>query len=312
MKGMIKIVTIVEEYLENILLPRIISFGATTESASIVKNDIHTRLLSIISQWNDEEFRNTILFTGLEEACFYDSEASLDIKCLVVVAIRNSLLEDMKSTIRAAKKLGLSKPIIDDNTIKIITHEAIQYFNKHDFKCLSFQRPNNNEDSNPYVNLKDKYPVAWEAMKQLSQCINYIQFPSLEIPSQKPSILINPANISGTKTEVQSGIDPTIDSLLQQILNLVIEGKQPFFFCDCFKMISRNPDKLFKILNLVLSSNAPVVTINYYISNGYVARRTNLLRPAHNESDIVLKLRNLSGVRKTHANILKIMRDTYN
>ncbi|CAM3906819.1 hypothetical protein COLU111180_13675 [Cohnella lubricantis] len=233
----------------------------------------------------------------------------MDIKSLVVVAIRNSLIEDMKSTIYAAKKLGLSKQILDDSTIKIITYDAIKYFSENELNEISINFSSLEETSDdPYLHLKESYPIAWEAMKNLSQCTNYMQYPTLEYAQPKSIVTINPNEKSRTMTEVQSGIDPRIDNLLQQILNSVISGRQPFFYCDCFKMISRNPDKLFKVIDIVLSSSAPVVTTNYYISNGYVAKRSKLLRPAHDEDEILVKLKDTSGLRKSHLEILKIMK----
>ncbi|AIW40945.1 MULTISPECIES: hypothetical protein [Paenibacillus] len=232
----------------------------------------------------------------------------MSIKSLVVVAIRNSLIEDMKSTIHAAKKLGLSKQIIDDSTIKIITYDAIRYFSEYELNQITINFTSQEETSDPYFHLKERYPIAWEAMKHLSQCANYIQYPSLECAPPKSIVTINPNEKSRTMTEVQSGIDPKIDNQLQQLLNFVISGGQPFFYCDCFKMISRNPDKLFKVIDIVLSSNAPVVTTNYYISNGYVAKRSKLLRPAHDTDEILIKLKDTSGLRKSHLEILKIMK----
>ncbi|WP_374019098.1 hypothetical protein ABU162_04995 [Paenibacillus thiaminolyticus] len=301
----------IKSYLDNVLLPKLISFGATSKVAHIVKDDVHKRLISIISRWDQQEFRDTVLLTGLEESFFYEPEADLKIKSLVVVAIRNSLIEDMKSTIKAAKNLGLPKRIIDDQTIKIITYEAIKYFNEFDFNSLAIKSSDLDDSSDPYRNLKDKFPLAWKAMYNLSLCQKYIQYPPLETTIQHSPILINSVpsiKMHGTEEEVQSGLDSTIDIKLQQILELVIRGEQPFFFCDCFKMISRNPAKLFNVVNIVLTAGAPVVTSNYYISNGYVARREKLLRPAHNKKDMALKLNNTFGLRKSHSNILKIMR----
>ncbi|EFM09507.1 hypothetical protein PaecuDRAFT_3554 [Paenibacillus curdlanolyticus YK9] len=295
---------LIEDYVENILLPQLIYYGANVQSASEVKRDIKYRLASVINLWKQPEIRNTILLTGLEEAYYYKPDADLLTKSLVVVAIRNSLIEDMKSTLAAARRLGLSKVIIDDKLIREITGKAINYFNKHDPNTVAISLVDN--ANNPYIDLSSKYPIAWEAIKNLSQCKSYTKYNPIECDQASSTIFINPKMSDGMKTvEVQSGIDPTITDQLQHILNFVMEGKQPFFFSDSFKMISRNVDKLFKVLNIVLSSNAPVVTVNYYISNGYVAKRSNLLRPAHFESEVIDKIKDVSGLRKTHAAILK-------
>ena len=65
-------------------------------------------------------------------------------------------------------------------------------------------------------------------------------------------------------------------------------------------MITRNPRKLFSVLEFVLASGRAVVTHNYYVRNGYVARRTPLVRPAHDVSDLRMKFHDTSGLLPGH------------
>jgi hypothetical protein len=51
---------------------------------------------------------------------------------------------------------------------------------------------------------------------------------------------------------VLSGIDPSYDQQLVTILNYIKEGDLLYFFADSFKGITRNPDKLFRIIDFVL------------------------------------------------------------
>lgn len=106
---------------------------------------------------------------------------------------------------------------------------------------------------NPFSKLVINYPLAWNAMNQLCQCSNYKTF-----NQQNKSSGFNLINLN-SKTEdfveVQSEIDPVINTTLLQILDKISKGQQPFFFSDSFKMITRNPDKLYKILDAVLVSN---------------------------------------------------------
>jgi hypothetical protein len=159
----------------------------------------------------------------------------------------------------------------------------------------------------PFENIPLEYPLAWYAMQNLSQCTNFTTFEANEFQKNQTST-ITKKNTSGIFVEVQSGIDPTINHTLNNILENIKDREQLFFFSDSFKMITRHPEKLYKIIETVLNANAPVVTFNYYISNGYVARRTSLLKPAHSEKDLNEKFKKSSGLRKVHLEIIKKMR----
>ena len=46
------------------------------------------------------------------------------------------------------------------------------------------------------------------------------------------------------------------------------------------------------------------VTSNYYISNGYVSRRSKLLRVAHTDKELDISMRNITGLSKRHAKVI--------
>jgi hypothetical protein len=91
-----------------------------------------------------------------------------------------------------------------------------------------------------------------------------------------------------------------IEPSLQRVLRLVLHGIVPALFSDSFKMITRNPAKLFEVLEFVLCQDRAVVTHNYYVRNGYVARRSPLLRPAHTTQQAREKFQNCAGLGRTH------------
>ena len=55
-------------------------------------------------------------------------------------------------------------------------------------------------------------------------------------------------------------------------------------------MITRNLDKLLSIIEFVLACGKPLVTINYYLSNGLVTRRRGLWQPAHSQYESEARL----------------------
>jgi hypothetical protein len=76
------------------------------------------------------------------------------------------------------------------------------------------------------------------------------------------------------------------------------------FFSPSFKGITRNPDKLFSVIDHVLRYGGIVLTPNYLLSPTYLARRDPLLRPAHYISEIKLKAANPEGLSERHMEAL--------
>lgn len=300
-----------DQYVEECLFPRLLSIGLNSNITSIISNDIKNRLAVIISRWDDSYFRQPLLLTGLEEGTFYLPSASLDVKAMVVVGVRNSLLEDLASTKEAARKLGADNRIISDNNIKTVTSEAIRFFSKVNLSSL--KQESLREEDNPYYQLQDKYPLAWAALGALSKTVgNEAKYIPIEDNVINSAALIK-SNISVINTSlynntVLSGMDSTIDTKMLSSLKAVADNELDVFFSDSFKMVSRHPDKLFKVINFVLSHGASFVTFNYFLSNGYVTKRRPLLKPAHTDVELRYKLTKLVGVAKKHQQALKYIR----
>ncbi len=51
------------------------------------------------------------------------------------------------------------------------------------------------------------------------------------------------------------------------------------------------------------------MTCNYYISNGYIEKRKEILRAAHSEKDVLKNLRNMRGTQAELRTILKGLAD---
>ncbi|MDF2989080.1 MAG: hypothetical protein K0R50_4590 [Eubacterium sp.] len=86
------------------------------------------------------------------------------------------------------------------------------------------------------------------------------------------------------------------DEALKQALGEVLAGKIDVFFSGCFKMISRNFEKVMHVLEILLEHDKEIITVNYYISNDYLEKRKHLIRAAHNIRDVVHNIQNLNGV----------------
>lgn len=295
-------------FVQDILPSFFRGFNIPEEVIDVVSKDIKNRILSLLSHWNDIEYRKTLLLTGLEEAYFYKPVENLELRCFVVVAIRNSLFENLVSDKGAAKQLGLRKSPIPESEVKSLTEKAMIYFKNVNFEWES-QNIIMNNHHDVYGHLKREYPVAWKAMYELGKGSNTAQVFE-KIPCE-PMVLEELKNIPITHknfvVDVQSGIDEKLDSGLLNILAHIDKGYLPFFYTDSFKTLTRNIEKLFKVIEFVLRKDCIFITSNFYLSNGYVSKRKQLLRPAHTTKEIKENLRNFYGLRKTHSKYFKMI-----
>lgn len=114
----------IDQYINTVLKPTLKSLKTPDDIIEIVSKDIKHRLSSVISVWSDIPFRNAILMMGKEEATFYEPvKRNILIRSLVVVAIRNSLLEDLHSYTTLSHFVN-----INDKEIVKITKNAIEFF----------------------------------------------------------------------------------------------------------------------------------------------------------------------------------------
>ena len=97
----------VSHYLNHILTPRLRGYGVTEQFLLYTVSTVHTQMTSLLRHWNDREFRNTVLLLGMEEGSFYEPPAKIEVRCFVVVTIRNSPIEMLQSNSYA--EAGLSQ-----------------------------------------------------------------------------------------------------------------------------------------------------------------------------------------------------------
>src|SRR4051794_12836097 len=90
--------SLIQGYTQSVLIPQLRSLGLSKRQWDIVADDVKQRLESILSHWGDRPFRRTILLLGTEEAVFWEPRtADIEIRSLVVVCVRNSLITDLNA-----------------------------------------------------------------------------------------------------------------------------------------------------------------------------------------------------------------------
>ena len=180
-----------------------------------------------------------------------------------------------------------------------ITREAAKYFEAVQLDAVKIQ-----PKRDLFGDLPRRFPNAWHALSLLSGSSEN------EIDCELPIVEGESMETSGSHWKVQhhnvvaSGIDPTLDAYLLDILRKIKLREAPLFFSPSFKFITRNPEKLLFIIDYVLRYGGTLMTLNYLLSPTYLARRSPLIRPAHYTSEIEAQVANAHGLGERHKDLL--------
>ena len=292
--------TVIQGYTQSLLLPQLRALALSKRQREIVVDDVSRRLESLLFHWSDLAFRRTILIPGTEEASFWEPQtASLDIRSLVVVAVRNSLIEDLGASQPYTKALESRKKQLRDEQMPSITSEATKYFEAADLDVVPVQ-----PQKDLFGDLPRRFPNAWHALSLLGGSSEN------EIACELPIVEAQSMETSDSQWKVQhhnvvaSGIDPRLDAQLVEILRKIKLREVPLFFSPCFKFITRNPEKLLFVIDHVLRYGGTLMTLNYLLSPTYLARRNPLIRPAHYTSEIDAQVATPGGLSERHKKVL--------
>ena len=279
----------IEEYLYNVLGNQLGEIKYRYRER--ILNDIKNRMCSLLSRWNQEDFRRTILFVTDEEALFYKPAAPKDVKRFVVAAIRNSMLEVAASV--NCNELKMREPLSDEK-IRIITSSAICYFKECQFETLQ-EEARNLRYIDVYGEAIQKYPLAWTVLKRAAAANNSEEeFEKIQGANQRN--IGEDFGINTCKTAICDGYSLEFDDYLKETLGDVVSGRVEIFYVDSFKGLTRNFEKILHVLQIVLQHENAFVTCNYYISNGRIEKRKKILRAFHSEKDMFDNMRNINGL----------------
>jgi hypothetical protein len=240
--------TMIQEYTQSVLAPQLLTLGLNKHQRAIVLEDVVQRLESLLSHWFDLPFRRTVLVLGTEEASFWEpSSASLEIRSLVVVTVRNSLVTDLNADRAYTPKLRSRKRFLPDERMPWVTGEAIKYFQAVNFDTVQVQAQQDMFDSLPR-----RFPNAWHALSLLGNSSDH------EIECQLPQAEGEAMDLSALQgcTEghsvIESGIDPGFDRYLMEALRQIEQREVGALFTASFKHITRNPEKLLSVIDRIL------------------------------------------------------------
>lgn len=297
----------IEKYIEEILANILKNFEIPNHIIQEIKDSVRENIYSIIFHWNNIEFRNAVLITGMEEAKFYEPEAPIEIKCFVVVAIRNSYLEQIFSD--DCVKIGMDEPV-NQEKILLVTKGAIEYFKNMDLGDLA-KKIQLTEENDKYLRIAKQYPMAWNALIQLGKCnskkLIYDKVKieeKIELEEHNSKVKI----VGKELKETESGITKELSQELIQVLKDIIQNQEGVFYVDCFKMLTRNFEKLLKVIEVLLENEAYFLTSNYMLGNTYIGKRKEVYRAAHTTKEMYEKIKEegfLNDLSETHRTILK-------
>ena len=320
----------IDGYLFGLLSPQLQHYGVEQHGIDQIVTDIGDRLHGVLSRWHDEDWRDTILEVGREEATFFlPRDAPLSIRSLIIVAIRNSLLADW----HVEQEYGGKGRKIDDIRMRWITTEAIRYF---DACSLAMLPDASATPDGPFADLERNYPLAWHVFSQLAEASREekeqperskgglafeVELPSLdslpELPENTTRVQATTIAIEGThssKAIIDSGVNPYFDDRLLSLLDLAHKENGMLFYSDSWKALTRSPAKLFFIVNWILAYQGIFITPNYLLSPQIACIRTPFWRAIHDSSEgkeIFAVLAHPGGLFPSHRKALESLADRF-
>jgi len=292
--------TVIPEYTQSVLAPHLLTLGLNKHQRQVVLEDVTGRLESLLSHWSDLPFRRTVLVLGTEEASFWEPRsASLDIRSLVVVTVRNSLVTDLNADRAYTPKLRSRKQFLPDERMPWITGEAIKYFQGVNLDTVQVQA-----DQDMFGSLPRRFPNAWHALSLLGNSSDNEITHDLPMAEAEPMDLSALQGCTEGHTVIESGIDPGFDRYLMDALRGIERREVGALITPSFKHIARNPEKLLSVIDRILCYGGTVLTPNYLLSPTYLARRNPLLRPIHSNDEMASRLANPEGLSQRHKEAL--------
>lgn len=299
---------LVNSYISDVLVPQLNKLNVSLDFQCEICNAVSEQMISALFHW--KEMREVFLVITEEEARFYEPAVSVDVRTFVVLTLRNSPIETLQSDNFASA--GLSKKISDDE-LKKITSDAILFFENIDFDA--FGNSGNVEiEYDLYNSVRENFFVAWRALETIGkakeQSISFSSYDRSDKTTILDAFLTEEDIVAENGKFVVDGYDITVDSGLYGMLKDIAESKQ-VFFTDCFKMVSRNVEKLFAVIEYVLANDAIFLTTNYMLGHTFAEKRNVVLKAAgssNTEAEIKEHINNPVGLTELHKKYLEMIR----
>lgn len=222
---------------------------------------------------------------------------ALEIRALIVLCVRNSLIEDLNFS------TGDHYPLLRDRDMPALTGEAASFFHKIDLSRAALPL-----SADLFGSLCHRFPNAWECLSTLAHTTTPEAHYTLQIKTAEPIRFMSQDDpLAGPAFVTASGIAGDVDPSLERILTQIERLEQSVLFVPSFARLTRNPEKLLGVLDHVLRHGATFVTFNYVLSDTYVARRNPLNRPPHDAREVSISQFNSTGLSRRHKELLGLV-----
>ena len=297
----------VTQYLQDVLVPTLDHFRVPAAYTRQIIDTVELQMISFLRHWDDLAFRRTLLLLGSEEGPFYEPAGKVDVKCFVVVTLRNSPIETIQSDNYASA--GMQSSLSSQN-VKTITSGAIRFFNPLDFSSMCLQAKKCS-GCDYYQEIVERHPVAWAALRALgTTSAKIIDYPKVQYNNPFSIEACNEIQINGedesqkerlTKKVIFDGYSAMWDPQLLELLRKLSSSSGKIFVVESLKSATRNFEKLMDILEFLLTHDLKFVSTNFYMENGHVERRVKPLRAGHTSKEIKKNLSQTAGLGYRHA-----------
>ena len=297
----------VTQYLQDVLVPTLDHFRVPAAYTRQIIDTVELQMISFLRHWDDLAFRRTLLLLGSEEGPFYEPAGKVDVKCFVVVTLRNSPIETIQSDNYASA--GMQSSLSSQN-VKTITSGAIHFFNPLDFSSMCLQAKKCS-GCDYYQEIVERHPVAWAALRALgTTSAKIIDYPKVQYNNPFSIEACNEIQINGadesqkerlTKKVIFDGYSAMWDPQLLELLQKLSSSSGNIFVVESLKSATRNFEKLMDILEFLLTHDLKFVSTNFYMENGHVERRVKPLRAGHTSKETEKNLSQTAGLGYRHA-----------
>lgn len=247
------------------------------------------------------------MLLGSEEGPFYEPAGKADVKCFIVVTLRNSPIETIQSDnyVSAGMQNSLSS-----QDVKEITSGAIRFFNPLDFSSMCLQAKNCS-GYDYYQEIVERHPAAWAALRALgTTSAKIIDYPKVQYDTPFSIEACDEIQTDCAGELQQKRLIPKVvfdgysavwDPQLLEVLRSLSPSSRSIFVVESLKSATRNFEKLLDILEFLLTHDLKFASTNFYIENGHVERRIKPLRAGHTSKEIQKNLSQTAGLGYRHA-----------
>lgn len=264
---------LVDCYIDRVLTAWMDLRSVPREEYAPAVADVRTRLLALMARWGSPEL-GPLLGPFIEVADGNDPrDLPVRLRALVTVGVRNSALEGLHLADR-----------ITQADWRVLTMAAA-----HSFAALARdERPDEvslRED--PFAGLDVDYPCAHRAFAALYG-LGRGRAVTWEMPAVPP-LALPEGDVATERTkhgeDILHAMDERISKALADVLRSACTERGILLFFPSLKHVSRNPRKLFRIVETALTNGATIVTQNVLLEPGRVQRRAKLADHNHQQLD---------------------------